>query len=246
MFVHIVRAGVLSAVALLLSAAPAEAFGRHPTTSCTTTAVYCYPSYCDPCHQHWDPCHHHCQYWYPCHYHCYPCWCPCWPWHHHHHCYCIAYRDPYAQKGAVWVRCDSCTGCTPGWHYCYVYLTGKYEWVKVYRCYTTGTYDKEAEQAEGFQKAEAEMTGPAVVAATVPAGAKVTINGTPMPESTATFRRFQTPEPLAAGQKAAYEFVVEYVKDGRVVTSKRQVTLRPAEELELKFDEQPATTLAAK
>lgn len=236
-----IQLGVLSIVALASLAGSAEAFGRRSVVCCTTTTVCCYPTYCDPCHTH-----HHCYPWhqhccYPCHYD--PC-CHSHP-HPHQHCYCLAYKDPYSHKGSVFVRCDSCTGCTSGWHFCYVYLTGTYEWVKVYRCYQRGTYDKEAEQAEGFQKAGTEMTGPGVVAAALPEGAKVTINGTVMPDSKDTVRLFQTPDPIAAGEKALYEFVIEYVKDGRTVTSKHQVSVRASEEVQLRIDE-PSTALAAK
>ncbi|MFO0847844.1 MAG: TIGR03000 domain-containing protein [Gemmataceae bacterium] len=231
---RVLTSGVLAVVALTVAAGPAEAFGRRAATSCAPApVVYCY----DPC-TWWcyDPCHIHC---WPHHHHHHDC---CWP--HHHHCYCIAYKNPYTLTGGYYfVRCDGGC-CSPGWHCCYVYALGRYEWVRVHRCFYGGTYDKEAEQAEGFQKAQAEMTGPAFVTATLPSDAKVFINGVAMPASTEISRRYQTPAPLGAGQTASYEFVAEFARGGKTVSVKRQVSLRPSEEVMLDFSERPEVAVA--
>lgn len=191
--------------------------------------------------------------------HCwYPCWEPCWPHHHHHHhpCFCIAYRDPYLMKGMLWVRCDHCPHHMhhhmhpdhmhhhlPAWHFCYVYLTGKYEWVKVIKCYPHGVpHDKDAEAAEGYKKAAADMGGEGSVVVNVPAGAKLTIDGVAMGESAETTRRFQT-QTMEMGYKATYTLVAEYANGDRRTVVKREVTVGPQQEVTVDLTREVAADL---
>jgi uncharacterized protein (TIGR03000 family) len=127
-----------------------------------------------------------------------------------------------------------------------VYLTGKYEWVKVYRCYHYGTpYDKEAEQAEGYQKAAANMPGKGTIALVVPAAAKVTINDrtyTPTADST---RYFET-HALGAGETVTYTVTAEFVRDGRTVTVRKEFTARPNQESLVDLSDATGTAVVAK
>jgi uncharacterized protein (TIGR03000 family) len=73
----------------------------------------------------------------------------------------------------------------------------------------------------------------ASVSVTVPADAKIWIDGSPT-TSVGTQRRFESP-PFTPGREYTYEFQVSWKQDGRDVTQKRQVRVRAGDVVNLTF-----------
>jgi uncharacterized protein (TIGR03000 family) len=178
-----------------------------------------------------------CECYIPC---CEPCWPPC-----PSYCYCLAYKDPYTPTGAILVRCDCCPWYLPSWQWCYVYKTGHYEWVKVFRCFYHGqALPKEALEAEGAKEAGlAAAPAPATLVVELPEDAKLTIHGCPT-VSTGARRTFTSPA-LAPGQDFVYTVTAELSRDGKPQTVTRNVVIRAGEESHVTLNH-PVTALAAR
>jgi uncharacterized protein (TIGR03000 family) len=84
---------------------------------------------------------------------------------------------------------------------------------------------------------------PATVVVSLPAEAKLTVDGTPT-VSTSALRRFVSPA-LEQGQEYYYEFKAEIVRDGKAVTVSRKVAVRAGEETQVAI-EAPLASVAAK
>lgn len=160
---------------------------------------------------------------------CY-CYCPCPP--SCHPCYCLAYRDPYRRTGAMLVWCNSCPSHLPGWNYCYVFITGTHEWVKVYRCFhSVQDFDDDARKAEGFEKVSMSLSQPASVVVSLPDDAILTIDGHSTAH-TSEVRRFVSPA-LPFGKEYQYTFKAEVKHGGETLTATQTVVVRAGEESRL-------------
>jgi uncharacterized protein (TIGR03000 family) len=97
--------------------------------------------------------------------------------------------------------------------------------------------------AYGYAPTYAAVTNKATVVVTLPADAKLTIDGTPTTVTSAR-RVFQSPA-LTVGQDYVYTLKAEVVRDGKPVEVAKTVTVRANQEtaVDLQF---PAATVAAK
>jgi uncharacterized protein (TIGR03000 family) len=95
-------------------------------------------------------------------------------------------------------------------------------------------------------KPKDEVSAPATIVLSLPADAKVAIDGVATASTTAT-RTFVTPE-LAPAKEFVYVLSAEIVRDGQKLTVSEQVTVRAGEETRVTFvaEKFTATTVAAK
>ncbi len=86
-----------------------------------------------------------------------------------------------------------------------------------------------------------EVSAPATIVVTLPADAKLTIDGAAT-SSTSARRTFVSPT-LPAGQEFGYTLQAEIVRDGKTVKVTKQVTVRAGEETTVSFEE-PASVVS--
>jgi uncharacterized protein (TIGR03000 family) len=78
------------------------------------------------------------------------------------------------------------------------------------------------------EKKEVSMAAPATIIVTLPADAKLLVDGNAT-TSTSTVRRFTTPE-LAPGREFHYQLKAEAQRDGLTLMSTKEITVRAGEE----------------
>ena len=92
---------------------------------------------------------------------------------------------------------------------------------------------------------EAMIAGPATIVVTLPADARLNIDGVATKQVSGV-RQFTTPE-LAAGQTFFYTLTAEVVRDGQTLTSMQKVAVRAGEQTNVVLPaEQFAQTVAMK
>lgn len=150
----------------------------------------------------------------------------------------------------MFVRCAHCPHCVPSWQYCYVFMTGTYEWVKVFRCYPYGArFDKEAEAAEGYQAVSSlngeSQAGEALTTSFsvhLPENATLKVDNHAVSQG-GSERRLVTP-PLRAGEAYLYTLTAEVERDGRRLAETKRIEFRPGETKVVRFDFSSAETAA--
>jgi uncharacterized protein (TIGR03000 family) len=174
--------------------------------------------------------------------HCTPCYIPCPPIPCSHPCYAVAWRDPYQHKLVdgkrnmlVWCYC--CPNY-PGWSWCWYYIDGQRRgqgWVKIrYFLHREPTSKEYGGEFEEGAEAPSATAMPATIVATLPADAKLTIDEQPT-VSTSSTRVFATP-PLESGRDYHYTLKAEIVRDGKLQSVIRRVTVRAAEETRVNLE----------
>jgi uncharacterized protein (TIGR03000 family) len=150
----------------------------------------------------------------------------------------------------VW--CECCPD-HPGWSWCwYLVKVGTHwewrgpGWVYVQWCLHREPTEKEyrGEFDQRGPEASARAT-PATIVATLPADAKLSIDGKPTVSTSGT-RVFVTP-PLESGHDFSYTLQVERLREGVMESVTRQVTVRAGEETRVDLGqlERPAAAIAA-
>ncbi len=90
-------------------------------------------------------------------------------------------------------------------------------------------------------KPKEEVNAPATIVLSLPADAKVAIDGV-LTSSTSATRTFVTPE-LAPAKEFVYTLTAEIVRDGRTLKASEQVTVRAGEETRISFGSEKFSTL---
>jgi uncharacterized protein (TIGR03000 family) len=200
---------------------------------------------------------------------CYsPCYTSCCNYnpccHHHHGCLCYgAYYDYCCCRWEyVYCYCECGPQTIPG--YCWAYVPSRccYAWVYVYRCFYTGEGATGAPAAPGTPSAQGMPAAPdsrmkaevgsigvdnAVVQFTAPAGASVTINGSPLGQ-TDEQRRFVFHN-ISRNQTSQWLISVAMQENGVKRSFDRTVTLNGGEESRVDLaaaTSTPAKTIASK
>jgi uncharacterized protein (TIGR03000 family) len=93
-------------------------------------------------------------------------------------------------------------------------------------------------------KGEARLSAPATIVVSLPADAKLTIDGTAT-KSTSSTRVFVSPE-LIPGQDFFYTLTAEIVRDGKPVTQTERITVRAGQTTQVSLDPKSATAVASK
>jgi uncharacterized protein (TIGR03000 family) len=93
----------------------------------------------------------------------------------------------------------------------------------------------------GGKEDEAQLAAPATILVSLPAEAKLTIDGAAT-QSTAATRVFASPE-LQPGNEYYYTLRAELVRDGQTVVSTKRVAVKAGDETSVSFDFAP-TSLA--
>src|SRR5438105_3847269 len=75
-------------------------------------------------------------------------------------------------------------------------------------------------QAPGAHSRQATDTQPAIIRIYVPAGAKITVDGTPT-KQTGTVRLYESP-PLRKGQKFVYQFKATWTDQGKEIVREQE------------------------
>ena len=161
------------------------------------------------------------------------CYRPCC----HHWCHCLAYECPYERKGTIVVRCDCCPRYVPSWQYCYIYKYGFYDWVKVYRCFPHGTRIRERNTKRnigGPAEEQSKAPIPAHISVSLPADARLTIDGRAT-TSTSGDRAFVTPA-LEPGKSYVYTLEASLQRNGRELRIAKEVSFKPGEHVQVRFN----------
>ena len=122
----------------------------------------------------------------------------------------------------------SCYGCYGCWSYgCYGC------WGGCWGCHCYGGYGSFASYGS-YPVVVARADAPATIVVTLPADAKLTVNDQPT-NSTTDRRTFVSP-PLQNGSRYYYTLKAEMNRDGRPVTSTKEVIVQAGKETEVKFE----------
>ena len=90
-------------------------------------------------------------------------------------------------------------------------------------------------------KPEASLSAPATILVSLPADAKLTVDGAPT-QSTSSLRVFASPA-LERGSEYFYNLNAEIVRDGQTITASKRIAVRAGEETRVSIDF-PVTGLA--
>ena len=141
--------------------------------------------------------------------------------------------------GGLFKHKHGCNGCTGGCHGCTggTGCTGG-------KAAPAKTEDKkpEGKKPEGEGKPGTAQAAPATLTVTLPAEAKLTIDGNATRSTTGT-RTFVTPA-LALGQEFSYTLKAEIVREGQTLSTEQRVTVRGGAESKIILNI-PVTSVAA-
>jgi uncharacterized protein (TIGR03000 family) len=146
----------------------------------------------------------------------------------------------YGCYGGCWGSCyGGCYGC---WGSCYGGAC--------YGVYTSGYANPQTSYAikNGSPSMNVEGTplsrasGAARIIVTLPADAKLTVDGSPTTSTSAT-RVFVTPD-LELGREHHYILAAEVVRDGQPVRTSKRITVRAGQETRIQIDLSPGTVAA--
>jgi uncharacterized protein (TIGR03000 family) len=99
-------------------------------------------------------------------------------------------------------------------------------------------------EAPKAEMKKADAAAPAKILVSVPADAKLFVDGVAT-KATTTERSFVTPE-LPAGKSFSYTLSVEIVRDGKTLTTSEEITVKAGETTSVKLNPAAATSVAAK
>ncbi|GIW81103.1 MAG: hypothetical protein KatS3mg105_2910 [Gemmatales bacterium] len=155
--------------------------------------------------------------------------CSCYSCYSCSSCYCSGRRRIFGRR---WCRgCYSCHGCW-GCHGCHGCCSSCHGCHACYGCHGCCAAPAKSEPAKPKEKAGS--TAPATIVVQLPADAKLYIGGDET-RSTSSVRSFISP-PIKRGKDYYYTLEGRLVRNGQVLSVKRDVVVRAGEESRVSLD----------